>query len=557
MSTFNSLIQMFVDRVTSDAELPALLTFQESEYQPHTWNQIAEQVARAATLLQNLGVQRGDRVVTVAENSLEWIVADLAIQSALAVHVPIHATLSGTQIAQQIIDSQSNIVLLSTAEQVSKLADLTENTFSENKITFLAFEQVDQQICDQTIDHWQRRIEETENIDVNEILHHAATVLQLSDLVTILYTSGTTGQPKGVMLSHGNLVSNTLSVIEAFGMKSDDRRLTFLPLSHIFARTCDLYTWIARGSTLALARSRETILEDCQFVEPTLINGVPYFFDKVAKAAQAKDDDNSTNNLREMLGGKISMCCSGGAALPDYTAEFFFENDIPLLQGYGLSETSPVITLSTKDDYKIGSSGKVIDQVEIDITAEGEIITRGPHIMQGYWQREDDTTEVIKDGWFYTGDLGKIDDEGFLFITGRKKEIIVTSLGKNVAPVFLETLLTADPLISQAVVIGDGRKYLTALIVPDADNLRAEIFARKIAVLSREQAVVHPEVRELYQQVISQRLQTAADFEQIGQFTVMSRGFTIESGELTPTLKLRRAIIEENCAAEIQQMYSS
>jgi long-chain acyl-CoA synthetase len=252
----------------------------------------------------------------------------------------------------------------------------------------------------------------------------------------------------------------------------------------------------------------------------------------------------------------VRLCCAGGAALPDHVARFFERQGVLLVQGYGLTESSPVISTGTPKFHRVGTVGPPISGVEVQIAADGEVLTRGPHVMQGYWNRPGETAEAIDaDGWLHTGDLGQLED-GLLRITGRKKELIVTAAGKNIAPVLLEGLLTQDPLIAQAIVIGDGRNYLTALIVPDPGALKAEIINRQIPIASPAEAVVHPQVLALYTQRINERLTGVSRNEQIGKFRLLTRGFTIESGELTPTLKLRRAVILANFAAEIAGMYA-
>jgi long-chain acyl-CoA synthetase len=382
------------------------------------------------------------------------------------------------------------------------------------------------------------------------------STLGSDDLATILYTSGTTGEPKGVMLTHGNLVFDTQGTLEAFGSLKEELRLSFLPWSHIFARTCDLYTWIASGSKLAIVESREKIMDNCADLKPTLINSVPYFYERIYRGAAAKGALEKPRVARRLLGGRIRLCCSGGAALPMHVAEWFQRQDVTLIEGYGLTETSPVITMCNPDAHKIGSAGRPLSGVDVRIAADGEILTRGPHVMQGYYNKPEATAEAIRDGWLYTGDLGELDEDGFLQITGRKKEIIVLATGKNVSPVALESRLTQDPLIIQAMVIGDQRNYLVALIVPDPDALKAEILRRGIRVYTRYQALNHPEVLDLYEGLIQQQLATLSTIEQVSKFKLLDRGFTIESGEMTPTLKLRRNLISANFADVIDELYA-
>ncbi len=359
------------------------------------------------------------------------------------------------------------------------------------------------------------------------------------------------------MLTHANLVYNTLATVSAVGATEEDLRLSFLPWSHVFARTCDLYTWLATGARLAIAEGREQILANCAELQPTLLNGVPYFFEKVYRGVAAGGALEIPGTLQKLLGGKMRFCCSGGAALPEHVARWFAQQEVTLVEGYGLTETSPVITVGTPTAHKIGTVGRPLMGVEVRLADDGEILTRGPHVMRGYYQRPEATREVLQDGWFHTGDLGQLQEDGFLQITGRKKEMLVLATGKNVAPVPLEGLLTQDPLILQAMVVGDGRNFLAALIVPAADALRAAIVERKIAVASREEALRHPEVLALYVAAIERQLAGVSAHEQVRQFCLLDRGFTVETGELTPTLKLRREVIQAQFGEAIARMYNA
>jgi long-chain acyl-CoA synthetase len=259
--------------------------------------------------------------------------------------------------------------------------------------------------------------------------------------------------------------------------------------------------------------------------------------------------------LRAILGGRIEKCCAGGAALPDYLYEYYHRQGVPLLQGYGLTESSPVITLSTPTSHRRGSCGRAIPGIELKTADDGEILTRGPHVMIGYYHNDAATAEVLSNGWLATGDLGRLDDDGFLYITGRKKEILVTLGGKNIAPVYLESLLTEDPLIQQAMIVGDGRPFLSALIVPNIDVLRFQLTQRSLGALSDDEALAHPEVQAIIRARIDQRLAGLSPHEQIGQFTLLARPFSIEAGELTAKLSLRRQQITAHYAAEIEAMY--
>jgi long-chain acyl-CoA synthetase len=470
-----------------------------------------------------------------------------------AVHVPIHAPLTGEQAAFQIRDSGARLVLVSTAEQVGKLAAHADELPRDPR--YYTYDSCESTVGDRRCGNLWSELPAYDEASATEMLKAAVARASGETLATILYTSGTTGEPKGVMLSNRNLVSNAFAAVEPFNQGPEDLRLSFLPLSHIFARTCDLYTWVVSGSQLALAEARETVLADCAAVRPTMLNGVPYFFEKVANALAETDVATAPNALRDLLGGRIRLCCSGGAALPDHVFDFFEKHGVPLLQGYGLTESSPVITLSSEHGVKRGAVGRAIPDVEVRIAEDGEILTRGPHVMLGYFNNPDATDEVIHDGWLHTGDIGHLDEQGYLFITGRKKELIVTSGGKNVAPVYLESLLTQDPLIAQAVVIGDDRKYLTALIVPEIDVLDAEIAARRIDILSGTDVLQNAEVLKLFEERIASRLVSVSHYEQVQKFALLNRGFTVESGEMTPKLSLRRDTIQANCRDLIETLY--
>jgi long-chain acyl-CoA synthetase len=375
------------------------------------------------------------------------------------------------------------------------------------------------------------------------------------DLATILYTSGTTGPPRGVMLTHRNLTVNAIAMVEAVATNKEETRLCLLPLSHIYARTCDLYCWLYRAARLVLPESRETVLRDCRLARPTVINAVPYFYQRVADGLRGGDRPQDGAALRAAFGGEITRCFCGGAALSAEVERFFEERGLPILCGYGLSEAAPVITATNVDTYVPGSVGRPLANVEVRLADDGEVLARGPNLMQGYWKNDAESREMLHDGWLHTGDLGAWTPEGNLRIVGRKKEMIVLATGKKVAPTRVEQLLVGSPLVEQCCVVGDGRKCLAALVVPRPEALRAEIRRRRLWVWSKRRAVTHPQVVALYRQEINRCLTEAADFEQVGAFTLLARGFSMERGEMTPKLSLRRGVIERNFAREIESMY--
>ncbi|MEQ8847007.1 AMP-binding protein [Botrimarina sp.] len=370
--------------------------------------------------------------------------------------------------------------------------------------------------------------------------------IEFDDLATIAETAGTSGEPRGVMLTEENLASNAIALSEASGGDGDELRLSFLPMEHLYARTCDLYTWIVRGSRLVLADSPKTVFRDAKIVRPTVINGVPYFFQKAIDLAEANGE-----SLRSLLGGEIKRCYCGGAPLSPAVEQRFFDEGVPLFTGYGLTEASPVVTVNTPAAHKLGTVGRALPGVEVRIAEDSEVLVRGPNVMLGYWDDPAATADTLRDGWLHTGDLGELDAEGFLTITGRKKELIVLSTGKNVAPSRVEALLCASPWIEQACVVGDGEKGLRALIVPSRERLRAEVRKRRLWVFSKRGALAHAAIRALYRQEIDERLANAAPQEQVHAFTLIGRGFDRERGEMTAKLSLRRETISQRFAREI------
>ena len=548
-----SISALFTELAQKRPDQPALHHVVKGQTRSHTWAELEQIVCRWAAALHYQGVRPSDRVVQWSDNRLEWVLCDLAIQNIGAIHVPLHSTLSGRQAADQIRNCGGSVVILEGDEELQKI-----NSFMSglpNTITWLCHDNVR--------GSRKREIQQIGKLadcqDASSGRHLTNEQLANEDLdapTTIIYSSGTTGEPKGVTLSQRNIVSNTYAIVEAFGEQPIDTRLCFLPLSHIFARTCDLYTWILRGSHLALAQNRDTIADDCKRFKPTLLNGVPYFYERVHQKLVDSGKHERPGILRRVLGGQLRGCISGGAALRNETYDYFESQGIPLLQGYGLTETSPVVAFSTPDTVRRGTVGKPLDGVEVRIASDGEILTRGPNLMLGYWRDTEATAEVIRDGWFHTGDLGAFDEEGHLRITGRKKEIIVTATGKNIFPAHLEALLCRDPFILQAMVVGNDRKYLSALIVPDPDVLKAEIWARRLLVFRRKSAVCHPVVLELYRERIERQLADVSQHEQVRRFKVLDRGFLPENGHLTPKLSLRRDRILRDFAQEIEELYS-
>jgi len=422
--------------------------------------------------------------------------------------------------------------------------------------------------------------------------------IRSDDLMTLIYTSGTTGEPKGVMLTHNNLISNIWGGLQVLDADHTDVFLSFLPLSHSFERMAGHYLATSIGATICYAENINTVADNMREVHPTLMTAVPRFYEKVyakiinsiadgpaikrklfwwaigigKKYNQKKDNGewispwlNSRRNLanklvfhklHERIGGRLRFCVSGGAPLSKEIGEFFRAAGILILEGYGLTETSPVISITPLERIKIGYVGIPIPNVEVKIASDGEILTRGPHIMKGYFKDEAATKEVIsEDGWFSTGDIGELDSEGFLKITDRKKNILVTSGGKNVAPQPMENVLISSKWIEQVMAIGDKRKFVSAIIVPSFANLEDWAKERGLPWNSREELIKLPEVQALYEREVSEHMESFAQFEKVKKFVLLPQEFTIESGELTPKMSIKRDVVEKRLAALIDSMY--
>jgi long-chain acyl-CoA synthetase len=549
-----NLIELFRCQAERLGPRPALRWKRLGLYQDLRWKTYLADVQACAAALIDAGIRPGDRVGLLAENRVEWLIADLGILAAAAVNVPPHAPLTARQVQYQLADAGASWLFVSTREQLDKvrhvraaLPDLRgivvfdQDARAGDAESWPGFLQRGRRVLEQTKPELARR----------------ESSLGLDDLATIMYTSGTTGNPKGVMLTHGNLLSNVASVLESSPCGFDSIRLSWLPYSHIYARTMDHYLSIAAGMVVALAESVETLVENLREVQPTHLNSVPRFYEKVLAAEASPDPQETARRLRRIFGPRIDWLNSGGAPLPKAVAEAYHAAGLPLLQGYGLTETAPVISFNRKDKFQIESVGPLIPGIEVKIAPDGEVLTRGPHVMKGYWNNPQATAEAIRDGWFHTGDLGRLDENGFLTITGRKKELLVLSNGKKVVPNFLEGLLLADPCIDQAVVCGEGRPFLTALIVPQWDNVRQALAAEGVSLdrQSEEALTRHSAVQALFQQRIDAALAEVASCEQVRKFVLLARPFSVAADELTVSLKLRRPVIQDHHRAELEALY--
>ena len=586
-----TLIGIFLDLVERHPRPDLFLRHTAQGWEPISAERALADVESAGLGLAALGVERGDRLALLSENRYEWPVCDLAALGLGAITVPIYPTLTAAQVRYVLHDCAAKVVVVSTAMQLAKLQEIAPSLPALKAIVHLdrapAARPQDVSFAALLERGAERRQAEP------AAFRGAAASVSASDLATFIYTSGTTGDPKGAMLTHDNIASNVRASLELVDISPADRCLSFLPLCHIFERMAGLYAMLAAGATIAYAQSTETVAADAMETRPTILCGVPRFYEKVharvmdsrrkmgwlsrtifdwglaqgraqarAHFAGRRLDTLATrladrlvgNKIRARVGGRQRFGISGGAPLPGDVMEFFFAVGIPLLEGYGLTETSPVITLNPPGHEKPGSVGRPIPGIEVRIGDDGEILTRGPHIMRGYYGNPAATEAALAGGWFHTGDVGRFDDQGYLVITDRLKDLLVTAGGKKVAPQPIEARLKTSPLIAEAVLLGDRRPYVVCLLVPDFAALGAVARSRGWGT-DRAEMLGRPEVRALYEAEIARVNAGLARFETIKQFALLDRELTQESGELTPTLKVKRRVIMQRYGALIDDLY--
>ncbi|ODS56163.1 MAG: hypothetical protein ABS36_07050 [Acidobacteria bacterium SCN 69-37] len=550
-----------------------------------------------------LGMAAGARVAILAESRPEWLVVDLAVLAAGAVTVPVYPTLSADQIAFILDDADASLVVVSTVVQLEKLLSVIDRLPAIAAIVVI--DPVERATIE-TAGARDVRIEPLEAVEtfghdrmregwgVARAFHDAARQVGPDDLATIIYTSGTTAEPKGVRLTHGNLVANIDGVRQVIAVDQDDVALSFLPLCHAFERMV-AYIYLTAGVSVAFAESIETVARDLLVVRPTVMSGVPRVFEKLrarvfdtANAASAPRralfhwavsvalrrgarlearqplsvplrvasrvaDRLVFGKIRAAVGGRLRFAVSGSAPLDADLARFFYGLGLPVLEGYGLTETAPVLCVVPLERVRFGTVGPPLPNVALRIAEDGEILARGPNLMQGYHRRPEDTAAVIVDGWLHTGDIGTLDDEGFLRITDRKKELIVTSGGKNVAPQPIEQRLRQQPFVAEAVLVGDRRHFPAALLLPDVQALASHW---GVPVAQARARVHDPDARALLQAAVDTVNHDLAQFERIKKFVLFTEDLTIANGLLTPTMKVKRRIFEERYRAEIEGMYS-
>lgn len=530
------------------------------KYTDYTWNEYRRHSDQLAAALIHSGIEPGDRIAVLSENRYEWLVADQGVFSAGAVTVPLHTSLSGEQIVWQLNHSEARWLFISGKTQWDKFKHLTEELPFVDGIVFLDSTNVGASIPVGWNSHsWQSFLAMGRDAlaEKTVLVTSREAAVGPDCLATIIYTSGTTGEPKGVMLTHGNLVSNAVNRQKVASYRCSDIKLSWLPYSHAYARTVDCYMSAYVGMTVVLARSPQTLRDDLLRAEPTWMTGVPRFYEKIWRELKPLSLRERRRRLPAIFGRRIRALSCGGAPIDPEIVAGFHEAGLPIHVGYGLTETSPVLTLNTETATRLGTVGQGIPEVELRISPAGEVLTRGPHVMAGYWKDPDASVQAIRDGWLHTGDLGSLDGDGYLSIHGRIKDLIITSQGKNIAPIPIEQRLMSDPAIEQAVLYGDERPFLSALIVPDFAWFASEFDCSPAAEGGEDgrRIWMDSRVTKVLAERIPHCLRGLGDSEQVRKFVILNRPFSVADGEMTPSLKLRRQAIIDRYRAELDGLY--
>lgn len=560
--------------------------------------ELFEQVRDLSLGLAALGVEPGSRVAVVSDSRPEWVIADLAILAGGAVTVPIYPTLPPAQVGYVLADAGAVAVVASDETQAAKVRAVRPDLPGLQALLVIdapadAPARERETTCAAVRAAGRERLMREDGLA--RAWKEAASAIEPDRLATIIYTSGTTGDPKGVMLTHGAVIANLADVDTLVSVDDRDDALSFLPLSHAFERAV-VYQYLIKGSAVTFAESMETVARDMARVRPTVMTGVPRVYEKlqarvlenVAQASPLRQrlfrwalrvggacgaaaragarppladrigyplaDRLVLSRVRERTGGRLRLVLSGGAPLPVPVAEFLFAVGIPVLEGYGLTETAPVLTLNPEDAPRLGTVGKALPRVELRFADDGEILVRGPNVMRGYYGKPEATAAALEGGWFHTGDVGRLDEAGYLVITDRKKELLVTASGKNVAPQPIEQQLRRSPLVGEALLVGDRRPFVAALIVPDVAALAAAVGAPADA--DRSALVSREDVRRRFDAIIDAVNAELPRHEQIRKYALVPAELSVATGELTPTLKLKRRVVAARWRDEIEALYA-
>ncbi len=587
---FHTLNDLFLSVAAGNR--PSVLSYQNQHglWQPLSSAQLYQRVRALAAAFQRWGIQRGDRIGILSENRWEWPVTDFATLALGAIDVPIYPTLTSDQIADLMRDSAARILVVSTRAQYDKAAAIRSQTALEHVVL------MDDSDCPADAVAFSSLVADADSRGSQRDPSFDALVAQArpDEVATLIYTSGTTGEPKGVMLSHGNIASNINIATHEYDINSSDSCISFLPLSHITARALD-YHLFSYGASIAYCPQFDKLPVTMKQISPTVFVGVPRIYEKIRQGVEQKSGASPIkkrilgwavnlgashreaifsgrtpasplwklaqklvySKIREAFGGRVRLFISGGAPLGMETGNWFGSVGIHVMEGYGLTETSPVIAINSPVISRMGSVGRVLPGVETTLAPDGELLVRGPSIFLGYWQKPEATRECISpDGWFSTGDIARFDDDGFLYITDRKKELLKTSGGKLIAPQPIEGRLKANILVAHAALVGDKHKYISVVLSPNFAALEAWASEHGVVAPTRRELVADPRVVDLYGAIVAEVNKTLANFETLKRFRVVAEEWALDTGELTPSLKLKRRVITQNYAAIIAEMYA-
>jgi len=561
-----------------------------------TYQELKEETEKFAFGLAALGIKKDDKIAIISENRPEWVYSDMAILGLGAIDVPVYPSLTSESIEFILENSETKGVIVSNKFQLNKILKIRDKL---KNLQFIILMNEKDIIPDKPALYTFKDVQGMGNIyNKNHPNHFSESRKEVkeNDVCTIIYTSGTTGEPKGVVLTHKNILSNVHAALESFPIYESDIFLSFLPLCHIFERMAGYYTGFSAGSSICFAESIESVAQNMLEVKPTIMTTVPRLFERIyskviknvesqkplkqkifywavdvgKKYSNAKQKGKISpfltaqykiadalvfKKLREKTGGSLRFFITGGAALSKDLGEFFEAAGIKIREGYGLTESSPVIAVNRVDDFKFGTVGKPLPGVEVKIASDGEIFARGPNIMPGYYKNKKETDAVIKDGWLHTGDIGEFDSEGYLKITDRKKHLFKTSAGKYIAPTPIENLFLASKYIDQFMLIGDRRTFLSALIVPDFEAIKEYADSHSIPYNNLEDLVKKKEIYDLIDKDMSQFQKKLANYERVRKFKLLEKPFSLETGEITPSLKIKRKFVEERYGELIEEMY--
>jgi long-chain acyl-CoA synthetase len=590
----STIVEVF-ERAMRVYARPDLLNYKRGgEWRSISSEEFLRRARRVALGLQALGLRRGDRAGILSESSPEWVVADVGCQFAGVINVPVYPTLAPQQVCYILDDSGARLLFVQNRAALERVRAAAGGCEGLSNVVVMEGEAGEGAL---TLEALEARGAELEAATPG-LLEETSGAISPEDLATIIYTSGTTGEPKGVMLTHSNVVSNLIGTSERLAFTPEDVVLSVLPLSHVFERGA-MYMYLHHGAKVYFAESIDKIGENLREVRPTLVVAVPRLYekiyarikDKAAEGGKAKTaillwavrvagrwarrvvwkksvparlslQHKLASRLvfskwREGVGGRVRLFLAGGAALPEELGLIFYGAGLPIVQGYGLTETSPVITVNGPVDNRVGTVGRPIRHVEVRIAEDGEIETRGPNVMRGYYNKPDATREVFTDdGWFKTGDIGALDAEGYLRITDRKKELFKTSGGKYVAPQPVEQRIKRSRFVNQVVLIGNGRKFAAALIVPDWEMLRSYAQLKGLDCKTPAEFCRHPRVIDLMQRQVDSVTEDLSRFERVKRVALLEKELTVEGGELTPTLKVKRRVVDEKYKEIIDRLYA-